>query len=98
MGFHTENLMNKHNYITPRQIMKLISEGREDEIPKSKTWYKFMDWYNEHKWTVPKLSIQIGISLQSMMKFMSGRFVIAPSNMKKIQEFLKRQEDDKTHT
>ena len=88
--------MKHKNYLTPYQISALCAQGRESEIPKSKTWHKFMEWYKDCGLTVTTLACKVGIPLVSMSKFMDGTYIISQTNLRKIQEFLKKIAYDKT--
>lgn len=75
--------------ISPQQVMWLIEHGREDEIPKSKTWYKFMEYLRKNPMPTPQIARMIDIPTHSMEKFITGNYVISSTNMKKIQDYLK---------
>lgn len=80
--------MNKIKRLSPHEVIKLINEGRSDEIPKSKTWHRFMEFRKSNSLSTARLAYDIGIPLMSMGKFLEGTYVISNRNMQKIQEFL----------
>ena len=74
--------------LSPAQILRLIDQGREDEIPKSKTWHRFMKYYKQNSVGFYALARMIDIPSVTLDKFIKGTFVISQTNMKKIQKYL----------